>query len=237
LLLKQLLYGRERCSEEEMVAAAKAANIFDLISSLPRGFDTQIGERGLKLSGGEKQRVAIARLILKNPSVVVLDEATSSLDTVTERSVHAALDVACRGRTTVIIAHRLSTVRAADEIVVLNKGRVLEAGSHERLVEQQGGTPQCYMTEERTVQWLTLCDFGPAKRTTACGRSSRTVGATPTRRATSRRQARATTAPSSEPSQSASAEHSLTHLPNQLSVRCLREVDGDRVPRVVQHAQ
>lgn len=126
-----------------MIAAAKAANIYDLISSLPRGFDTQIGERGLKLSGGEKQRVAIARLILKNPSVVVLDEATSSLDTVTERSVHAALDVACRGRTTLIIAHRLSTVRAADEIVVLNKGRVLESGSHERLVEQQGGTSRC----------------------------------------------------------------------------------------------
>lgn len=138
-LYSQLLYGRERCTEEEMIEAAKAANIYDLISSLPKGFDTQIGERGLKLSGGEKQRVAIARLILKNPSVVVLDEATSSLDTVTERSIHAALDVACRGRTTIIIAHRLSTVREADEIVVLNKGRVLETGSHDKLVAHQGG--------------------------------------------------------------------------------------------------
>lgn len=122
-----------------MVAAVKAANIYDLIMSLPKQFDSQIGERGLKLSGGEKQRVAIARLILKNPSVVVLDEATSSLDTVTEQSIHQALDVACKGRTTIIIAHRLSTVRHADKIIVLEKGRIMESGSHAQLLEQGGG--------------------------------------------------------------------------------------------------
>lgn len=107
--------------------------------SLPKQFESEIGERGLKLSGGEKQRIAIARLVLKNPSVVVLDEATSSLDTVTERSIHDALSVACSGRTTVIIAHRLSTVRHADNILVLQKGRVLESGSHASLLEQNGG--------------------------------------------------------------------------------------------------
>jgi ATP-binding cassette, subfamily B, heavy metal transporter len=132
----QLLYGHPDCSEAEMVAAAKAANILELIQSLPNGFDTQIGERGLKLSGGEKQRVAIARLILKNPSVVVLDEATSSLDTVTEQAIHEALQSACRGRTTIIIAHRLSTIRHADSILVLEKGVIRERGTHNELIER-----------------------------------------------------------------------------------------------------
>ncbi|GLE09036.1 hypothetical protein PINS_up020581 [Pythium insidiosum] len=133
-----LLYGRPFCSEEEMIAAVKAANIYDLIMSLPRQFDTEIGERGLKLSGGEKQRIAIARLILKNPSVVLLDEATSSLDTVTEASIHEALNVACEGRTTLIIAHRLSTIRHADAIVVLQRGVVVERGDHTSLLQQRG---------------------------------------------------------------------------------------------------
>jgi ABC-type multidrug transport system fused ATPase/permease subunit len=122
-----------------MVAAVKAANIYQLIMSLPKQFDTEIGERGLKLSGGEKQRVAIARLILKNPSVVVLDEATSSLDTATEKSIHEALEVACKGRTTLIIAHRLSTVRHADKILVLKKGEIIETGTHTELLAQPKG--------------------------------------------------------------------------------------------------
>ncbi|GMF23555.1 unnamed protein product [Phytophthora fragariaefolia] len=120
----------------ELIAAVKVANIYDFIMSLPKQFDSQIGERGLKLSGGEKQRIAIARLVLKNPSVVVLDEATSSLDTVTEQGIHQALNVACEGRTTIIIAHRLSTIRHADNIVVLEKGRIVETGSHSQLLEQ-----------------------------------------------------------------------------------------------------
>jgi ABC-type transport system involved in Fe-S cluster assembly fused permease/ATPase subunit len=122
-----------------MIEAVKAAQIYDLIMSLPDRFDTHIGERGLKLSGGEKQRIAIARLILKNPSIVVLDEATSSLDTVTEKSIHAALQNACKGRTTLIIAHRLSTVYEADNIVVLEKGQIQETGTHSQLVNQNGG--------------------------------------------------------------------------------------------------
>ncbi|KAF4320791.1 hypothetical protein BBI17_004970 [Phytophthora kernoviae] len=135
-----LTYGRRHCTEEELVAAVKVAKIYDFIMSLPKQFDSQIGERGLKLSGGEKQRIAIARLVLKNPSVVVLDEATSSLDTVTEQSIHEALNVACEGRTTIIIAHRLSTVRHADNIIVLEKGSVIESGSHSQLIAQQGRT-------------------------------------------------------------------------------------------------
>lgn len=133
-----LLYGRKDCSDAEMVAAVKAANIYDLIMSLPNQFESEIGERGLKLSGGEKQRIAIARLILKNPAVVVLDEATSSLDTVTEKSIHEALDIACKGRTTLIIAHRLSTIRHADQILVLEKGKITETGSHASLLQDQG---------------------------------------------------------------------------------------------------
>lgn len=144
-----LTYGRRHCSEEELVAAVKVANIYDFIMSLPNQFESQIGERGLKLSGGEKQRIAIARLVLKNPSVVVLDEATSSLDTVTEQSIHEALNEACKGRTTIIIAHRLSTVRHADNIIVLEKGRIIESGSHAQLVERGGRYLELWTQQSR----------------------------------------------------------------------------------------
>ncbi|KAG7396899.1 hypothetical protein PHYBOEH_001589 [Phytophthora boehmeriae] len=147
-----LTYGRRHCTDEELVAAVKVANIYDFIMSLPNQFDAQIGERGLKLSGGEKQRIAIARLVLKNPSVVVLDEATSSLDTVTEQSIHEALDVACKGRTTIIIAHRLSTVRHADNIVVIEKGSVVESGSHSQLLAQQGRYLQLWTQQSRETE-------------------------------------------------------------------------------------
>ncbi|MGY5806326.1 ABCB family ABC transporter ATP-binding protein/permease [Rhizobium sp. LEGMi198b] len=131
-------YGRPGASENEVTAAAEIAQISDFIRHLPEGFDTKVGERGLKLSGGEKQRVAIARTILKAPPVLILDEATSALDTTTEREIQAALDVVSKNRTTLVIAHRLSTVIGADEIIVLKSGEIAERGTHAALLEQNG---------------------------------------------------------------------------------------------------
>jgi ATP-binding cassette subfamily B protein len=133
-----IAYGREGATEAEVAAAARAARIHDFVGSLPKGYDTVVGERGLKLSGGEKQRVAIARTILKNPPILILDEATSALDTGTERDIQEALRALARDRTVVIIAHRLSTVVEADEIVVLDAGRVVERGSHAALLARGG---------------------------------------------------------------------------------------------------
>jgi ATP-binding cassette subfamily B protein len=118
--------------------AARAAQIHELIASLPEGYDTQVGERGYRFSGGEKQRIAIARTVLRNPPVLVLDEATSALDTETEHAVQLALDDLSRGRTTIAIAHRLSTIRDADQILVLDGGRIVERGTHEELLELGG---------------------------------------------------------------------------------------------------
>ncbi len=131
-------YGRIDATEEEMIEAAKMAQIHDFVMSLPKGYDTQVGERGLKLSGGEKQRVAIARTILKNPPILVLDEATSALDTMTERQIQEALNRVSENRTTLVIAHRLSTIADADEIIVLEAGRITERGTHEELLEKGG---------------------------------------------------------------------------------------------------
>ena len=122
----------------EIVEVAKSARIHEFIESLPQGFATEVGERGLKLSGGEKQRVAIARTILKAPPILILDEATSALDTHTEREIQAALDQVSRNRTTVVIAHRLSTVVNAEEILVLEKGRIVERGRHPDLLAANG---------------------------------------------------------------------------------------------------
>ncbi|MCI4677274.1 ABC transporter ATP-binding protein/permease [Rhodoblastus acidophilus] len=133
-----LLYGRPDATEEEMREAARLAQIDKFIESAPGGYEAQVGERGLKLSGGEKQRVAIARTLLKAPPILVLDEATSALDTVTERDIQGALDEAARGRTTIVIAHRLSTIVHADEILVLDKGKIVERGSHESLLALDG---------------------------------------------------------------------------------------------------
>jgi ABC-type transport system involved in Fe-S cluster assembly fused permease/ATPase subunit len=131
-------YGKPDATDHEVEEAARLARIHDFVISLPQGYDTQVGERGLKLSGGEKQRVAIARTILKNPRVLLLDEATSALDTHTEREIQASLESVSRGRTTLIIAHRLSTVVNADEIIVLDQGTVAERGSHDALLDKQG---------------------------------------------------------------------------------------------------
>ncbi|RMD47378.1 MAG: ABC transporter ATP-binding protein/permease, partial [Alphaproteobacteria bacterium] len=133
-----IAYGRPDASEDEIIAAARAARIHDFIMSLPEGYDTQVGERGLKLSGGEKQRVGIARAILKNPPILLLDEATSALDTQTEREIQESLAEAGRGRTVLVIAHRLSTVVDSDLICVLEAGRIVERGTHEALLARGG---------------------------------------------------------------------------------------------------
>jgi ATP-binding cassette subfamily B protein len=131
-------YGRPDASDEEVAEAARQARIADFIDSLPQGYQTPVGERGVKLSGGEKQRVAIARTILKGPPILILDEATSALDTNTEREIQSELDRVSRGRTTLVIAHRLSTVVNADEIIVLEKGRIAERGPHAALMARGG---------------------------------------------------------------------------------------------------
>ena len=131
-------YGRPDATEEEVIRAAEMAQIGDFIRGLPEGFNTQVGERGLKLSGGEKQRVAIARTLLKAPPILVLDEATSALDTHTEQEIQSALDVVSKNRTTLVIAHRLSTVVNADEIIVLKAGKIAERGTHEALIGSKG---------------------------------------------------------------------------------------------------
>ena len=135
---ENLRFARPDATDEEIEEAARAARIHDLVTSLPDGYDTVVGERGYRFSGGEKQRIAIARTILRNPPVLVLDEATSALDTQTERAVQEALDRLAEGRTTIAIAHRLSTVRDADTIVVLDGGRIVEQGTHEELLELGG---------------------------------------------------------------------------------------------------
>jgi ATP-binding cassette subfamily B protein len=135
---ENLRFARPDASDAEIEDAARAAQIHGLIASLPAGYDTPVGERGYRFSGGEKQRIAIARTVLRNPPVLILDEATSALDTETERNVQAALDDLARGRTTIAIAHRLSTVRDADQILVLDGGRIVERGRHEELLERGG---------------------------------------------------------------------------------------------------
>ncbi len=141
---ENLLYAREDATEEEMIAAAKAAAIHDRIMELDNGYDTVVGERGYKLSGGEKQRIAIARVILKNPRILILDEATSALDTHSERLIQAALEPLMKNRTTLAIAHRLSTILSADLILVVNRGEIVEQGTHDELMAMNGLYAQLY---------------------------------------------------------------------------------------------
>lgn len=141
---ENIAYGKEGATDEEIIEAAKRADIHDYISSLPDGYDTQIGERGVKLSGGQKQRLSIARVFLKNPAILILDEATSALDNATEAIIQKALFKLCEGRTTLVVAHRLSTVRNADEIVVVNQGRIIEQGTHEQLIALGGAYKKLY---------------------------------------------------------------------------------------------
>ncbi len=140
-----LRYAKPAATEDELKAAARAASIHEVIMSFPGGYDTVVGERGHRLSGGEKQRIAIARIFLKDPAVLILDEATSALDTLVEAQVQDALDAASHGRTTIAIAHRLSTIRGADRIFVLDAGQIVEQGTHDELVEQGGQYASLYL--------------------------------------------------------------------------------------------
>jgi ATP-binding cassette subfamily B protein len=149
-IAENLRYAKQDATEEEMIQACKSAQIWNLIDSLPNGFETMVGERGHRLSGGEKQRLAIARLLLKSPSVVILDEATAHLDSENEQLVHAALQTALKGRTSIVIAHRLSTVRDADQILVLEKGSVVERGTHDELVAKGGLYSDLYNRQDLT---------------------------------------------------------------------------------------
>jgi len=137
-------YGRPEATPDEVMAAARAAHIHEFIESLPEGYESRVGERGLKLSGGEKQRVAIARAILKDPSILIFDEATSALDSETEQGIQAELDRIARGRTTLVIAHRLSTVMDADQILVVDQGRIVERGTHRALLDRDGSYAQMW---------------------------------------------------------------------------------------------
>jgi ATP-binding cassette subfamily B protein len=144
---ENLRYGRPDAAESEIVAAAKAANAHDFIMALPKGYDTDIGQRGVTLSGGQKQRLTIARAFLKDPAILIFDEATSALDNESERAVQDALLVLARERTTLVIAHRLSTVRNADRILVLTDQGVAEQGSHDQLIAAGGAYASLYSVQ------------------------------------------------------------------------------------------
>jgi ATP-binding cassette subfamily B protein len=151
-VLENLRYARPDATMEEIEAAARAAAIHDRIMELPEGYDTIVGERGYKLSGGEKQRVAIARVLLKDPRVLILDEATSALDTVSERLIQAALNRLMEGRTTIAIAHRLSTILRANQILVYDRGRILERGTHDELIRHEGLYARLYAEQFASEQ-------------------------------------------------------------------------------------
>lgn len=138
-IYENIIYGKDGATEAEVLESAKLANAHSFISALPEGYNTKVGERGVQLSGGQKQRIAIARAIIKNPAILLLDEATSALDVESERVVQQALDRVMKNRTTVVVAHRLSTIKNADVISVIQEGKIIEQGSHASLVEKRDG--------------------------------------------------------------------------------------------------
>jgi ATP-binding cassette subfamily B protein len=151
-ILYNIRYGRTEASDKEVVEAARAAHIHEFIESLPAGYQSMVGERGLKLSGGEKQRVAIARALLKNPRILIFDEATSALDSRAEKAIQAELERVSQGRTTLVIAHRLSTVMDADQILVLARGRIVERGTHRQLLEFQGEYARMWALQQEQAE-------------------------------------------------------------------------------------
>ena len=150
-IFENICYARPEATFAEVMEAAKAANAHEFIVQKPDGYDTVVGERGDKLSGGEKQRISIARAILHDPKILILDEATSSVDTPTDKKVQQALQRLVKGRTTFAIAHRLSTLRSADRLVVIDEGRVAEAGTHQELMEKEGIFYQLVTTQQQTT--------------------------------------------------------------------------------------
>lgn len=149
-----ILYGKPDATEEEMILAAKRANIHDYVMTLEKGYDTEIGERGVKLSGGQKQRLSIARVFLKDPAILILDEATSALDNTTELLIQNSLDELCKGRTTLVVAHRLSTIKSADEIAVIMDGQITERGTHEELIALGGTYKKLYSLQFRDNDYV-----------------------------------------------------------------------------------
>lgn len=147
-ILENIRYGRPDATMEEVYAAARQAEIYEDIMDMPDGFQTYVGERGTKLSGGQKQRISIARIFLKDPKILILDEATSALDTITEQKIQESFDQLSRGRTTLVIAHRLATVKNADRIVLIDDGKIAEAGTHQELLEKNGGYAKLYHTQK-----------------------------------------------------------------------------------------
>jgi subfamily B ATP-binding cassette protein MsbA len=141
------LFGKHNATEQEIVQAAMAANAEEFILGLPKGYDTEIGERGVKLSGGQKQRIAIARVFLKNPQILVLDEATSALDLESEHQIQESLDRLAKDRTTLIVAHRLSTITHADQIVVIEHGEIKETGKHDELMRRDGAYARLFKVQ------------------------------------------------------------------------------------------
>lgn len=148
---ENIAYGNPDATDEEIIAAAKRANIHDFVMTLEGGYDTEVGERGIKLSGGQRQRVAIARVFLKNPSILILDEATSALDNITEMQIQKSLEDLSKGRTVIVVAHRLSTVKNADKIVVIDKNGIIEEGTHSELVELDGEYAKLYRASQRSI--------------------------------------------------------------------------------------
>ena len=157
---KNLLYARPNATRDEIIAAAQAAHIHDRIMELPQGYETIVGERGFRLSGGERQRLSIARVILHQPRVLILDEATSALDTASERHVQAALQPLMRHRTTLVIAHRLSTIMSADIIYAIDRGKIVERGTHNQLLTQNGLYAQLYQQQYNSGRIEAHCHDG-----------------------------------------------------------------------------
>ncbi|MBQ9157551.1 MAG: ATP-binding cassette domain-containing protein, partial [Eubacterium sp.] len=142
-----LLYARQDASEADLIEACKKANIYEFIRKLPEGFETLVGNRGLELSGGERQRISIARVLLKDPALLIFDEATSSLDSISEEAIQQAIEPIAKAKTSILIAHRLSTILSADEILVVEDGRIVERGKHQELLAKGGVYAELYRTQ------------------------------------------------------------------------------------------